>query len=126
MDNLKDKSKQELEEYIELQYNNLASANKRISELEAETDLLRKQNGFTRITSTIKTPEELLCELEISKLYAEAQNRTLTPAETKQLEIYIKSLYLCKDKSKKPTPKDIPNEEVNTIELIKYALLSDN
>ncbi len=127
MDNFKSKTKQELQEYIELQYKNLESANKRIDELEAENNLLRQQQEFVaqRGYEPEKSQEQLICELEIAKLYEEAKNRTLTSAETKQLEIYIKSLHLCKSKNKKPEPKDVTSEEISDSDLIKYALIKN-
>lgn len=127
MDNLKSKTKKELQEYVELQYKNLSSANKRINELESENSLLRQQVAFgSKPQLAEKTTEEKLCEIEIDKLYGVAQTRPLNSAETKQLEIYIKSLHICKNKKSKTKPKDVASEEIDTNTLVKYASLPES
>lgn len=132
MDKLKNKSIEELQDHIDIQFKTLSSANNRIKELESEVVSLRRQNDVlsefnSRKMPKIKTNDQLLCEAEITKLYDISKERPLELKETKQLDIYVKSLYLIKGKNMEESskPKDVENEVIDENDLIKYAQLPE-
>jgi hypothetical protein len=51
--------------------------------------------------------EEAICEIQLRKLQAKAQDRELTLEETKRLEILIKSLYLIREKAQPKSNDDL-------------------
>lgn len=72
-----------------------------------------------------KSSEELICEAEIEKLRYLSQQRSLTPPETKQFEIYVKSLALIRGKAPKTFDGSMQEaEKMEEAQLIELAKLS--
>lgn len=133
LDNIRDislqfKSSKELQEYCDAQYATLQVAQERIRSLEMEVAHL--QHLLTSTTSLVDTKkfvvsdEQAICEMQIKRLKEQSLDRELEMEEAKKLDLYVKNLYLIKEKS--PTIKaDATTVLENEAELIAAASLPD-
>lgn len=128
-------SQADLQKYCDAQYQvitNLKKENKVLrAELEHLKDLLSAATELTSIAApTIKveiSPAQVICEMQILKIYDDAAVRQLTLEETKRLEILIKSLNLLKKEGEgaiTPEFAKLP-PGVNLLNLAKMASLPD-
>jgi GTP cyclohydrolase II len=118
MDDIKAIAKKFSKDALVLENQNLLAAledaRKKITELEIQLALAPS-------ATKVKTSEEIICELEIEKIKLLSQQRPLTVPETKQFEIYVKSLYLIRGKSPETFEGDkLANlEEAKLLEIVK-------
>lgn len=112
MDDIKSISKKFSKDALALEnqklHQALSDASRKIAELEL-------QLAMAPTSTKVKTSEEIVCELEIEKIKMLSQQRPLTIPETKQFEIYVKSLYLIRGKN----PDTFEGEKVAQLEEAK-------
>lgn len=105
----------ELQKYCDNQYKTLQIIQKENTALKKEIEHLKDllSSTTTLMSSSVEsfqpTNEELICEIQLTKLKDKAFQRELTLEETKRLEILVKSLHAIKEKS----PSSIPTEWKN-------------
>ena len=88
------------------------------------TELRNKLALRPAAEESLKTPEEVLCQVEIEKLRQLAEHRPLSPPETKQLEVYIKMLYLIRSSAPKTFDGSIKDlASIEEAELLNLAKL---
>jgi hypothetical protein len=120
----------ELQRYCDQQYVTIQRLQQENTALRAEllhvrdllsstTELVPKNQDPVRIEVT---PEQAICEIQISKIQEKAQVRELSLEETKRLEILIKALYLIKESEKQEIVPDFvklpPGTNVLSLEQI--------
>lgn len=71
----------------------LDRAKTRIKELELKDSVVHQ-----------KTPEQVICEMEIAKLQETSMKRSLTLEETKRFDFLVKNLLLIKESEKEKEP----------------------
>jgi uncharacterized coiled-coil DUF342 family protein len=96
---------------------------------EAQATIQELRNALAsrpmNVAIEAKSSEELICETEIEKLRYLSQQRALTPPETKQFEIYVKSLALIRGNLPKTFDGSVREaEKMAEAELIELAKLS--
>lgn len=101
------KTVQDLKDYTSTQYhtiieltNKLQEANLKIQHLES---LLQNSGPILAIdekTFKSKNSGELLCELEIEKIFNKAKMHEISLEDTKKLDLLMKNLYLIKNNKK--------------------------
>lgn len=117
----------ELKEYSEKQFVALQEANKQIDKSKKEIEHLKKllSDVIPSIEGTEKlkkSDEELICEMEIAKLYDQSTNRALTLEETKRLDLLVKNLRLAREQNTTimGSGKKLPNN-ISEAQLINYV-----
>jgi hypothetical protein len=91
----------DLQSYCDHQYHTINQITKENQELKSKVEHLEALVQSTtdlKVKRIEESPEQLICEIQITKLKSKSFERELTLEETKRLEILIRSLYLIKEK----------------------------
>ena len=103
----------ELKDYCDQQYKFISILQKENAAFKVEVDHLKDLlSSTTTLIGEIKpvafevSNEQAICEMQIRLLQQTAEQRPLTLEETKKLEIFVKSLYLIKEKNSKDNAED--------------------
>lgn len=118
----------ELKEHCVTMFQALKTATEKLLKQEEEITQLQKLLGESvpilqaPVVRIEKSHEELICELELEKLYNESRARTLTLEETKRLDLLVKNLHVAREKNIKTAEVlKIPNgySEAKLIEMAR-------
>lgn len=122
------KSISELQEYSNKQYTALQKAADKIKQQEDEIQHLRELltnatplMGQGPVEKRIITPEEAICEKQISLLQERGMTKELTLEEVKRLDLLIKNLRLVQGKGPKTLEAISIPKNFNHIDLLKLA-----
>jgi hypothetical protein len=127
------KNIEELRTYAEKIYGVLQIALSDNKKLQQEVDHLKELivNSVPLLENCktiIKSPAEIICELQIERLQEDAMARKLTLEETKQLDLLIKNKRLLNGDSTiiNGNAKRLDKKNISDAELISLALIKDN
>lgn len=74
----------------------------------------------------VKTPEQIICELEIEKLRNSSLSRSLTLEETKRFDLLVKNLLLSREAQRNEKKEPVgPAITISEIDLINIARLPE-
>jgi hypothetical protein len=117
------KSNKELQEFANKQTLTILALQAQINNLEnklvhAEEIIKTQQSSFN-----VKTDEEELCRMEISRLYSKAKTAPLEWNEVRAFEIYVRSLLAIRNKSQDEINKKSDKQtNLSQAQLLELAL----
>lgn len=100
MDNIIDinkmKETDDWKSYCQHLFVSLQNSNAKLQAAEGEIVHLKQLLDGLTPKLTMPSNEQLICELQIKRLYDESMSRPLTLEEAKRLDLLVKNLYLAK------------------------------